>query len=104
MPCVTVIIFILQVEMRRVYMMYHLSNKTYCVGMLANGRIEAVEFEKIVNQDVVPFTQFSSSNLQSSLKSHEQLVSMLYISIHHVALGLLNAKNLFLVLETLFNI
>ena len=33
--------------------MYRLLNKTYCVGMLANGRIEAVEFEKIVNQDVV---------------------------------------------------
>ena len=41
--------------MRRVYIMYRLLNKTYCVGMLANGRIEAVEFEKIVNQDVVPF-------------------------------------------------
>ena len=39
--------------MQRVYMMYRLLNKTYCIGMLANGRIEAVEVEKIVNQDVV---------------------------------------------------
>ena len=53
MPCFTVTIFILQVEMQRVYMMYRLLNKTYCIGMLANGRIEAVEVEKIVNQDVV---------------------------------------------------
>ena len=34
-------------------MMYHLLDKTYRVGMLANGRIEAVDVEKIINQDVV---------------------------------------------------
>ena len=33
--------------------MYHLLDKTYRVGMLANGRIEAVDVEKIINQDVV---------------------------------------------------
>ena len=53
MPCVTVTIIILQVEMLRVYMMYHLLDKTYCVGMLENSRIEADEVEKIVNEDVV---------------------------------------------------
>ena len=47
LPCVTVTIFILQVEMLRVYMMYRLLDKTYCVGMLANGRIEAIEVEKM---------------------------------------------------------
>ena len=74
MPCVTVTIFILQVEMQRVYMMYRLLNKTYCVGMLANGRIEAVEVEKIVNQDVVqaldtkPYIKSTSKGTHHNLK------------------------------------
>lgn len=39
--------------MLKVYMMYRLLDKTYCVGTLFDGRVEAVLIDKIVNQEVV---------------------------------------------------
>ena len=97
MPCFTVTIFILQVEMQSVYMMYRLLNKTYCVGMLANSRIEAVEVEKIVNhdvvqkyKDVVPFIPAFILKFTVTFEKLEQLISILYISIHHCIDFLLN--------------
>ena len=66
MPCVTVTIFILQVEMLRVYMMYRLLDKTYCGGMLANGRIEVDEVEKIINKDVVQNMKMQCHSSQPS--------------------------------------